>query len=59
MVSSAEGEMIWIERENLINYNLVDDFMKLLSVFDNDNINEMMYERHKVDNNFKWIMKLY
>lgn len=59
VISYDEGEMIWIERENLSNYNLVNDFMDLLSVFDNEYINEMIYERHRVDNDFKWIMKLY
>ena len=59
VISSHEGEMLWIERENLLSYDIVKDFMDLLSVFDNENINEMMYERHKTDNDYDWVMKLY
>ncbi len=59
VISSDEGEMIWIERENLCDFNIVKDFMELLSVFDNENVNEMIYERQKKDNNYEWIMKLY
>ncbi len=59
VISSDEGEMIWIERENLLDYSLVDDFMELLSVFDNENINEIMYERHEANKDFEWIIKLY
>ncbi len=59
LVSSEEGEMFWIEREFLQNYPIVDDFMDLLKVFDNKDINEMMYERHKGGSDWNWIMKLY
>lgn len=48
LVSSDEGEMLWIERESLESYPIVEDFMDLLKVFDDVNINEMMYERPKV-----------
>lgn len=59
LVSSEEGEMLWIERESLQNYPIVEDFMELLKVFDNEDINEMMYERHKSENDWTWVMKLY
>ncbi len=59
VVSSDEGEMLWIEREELLNYPIVDNFMDLLKVFDDEDTNEMMYERHKNDNDWEWIMKLY
>lgn len=59
LVSSEEGEMFWIERESLQSYPIVDDFMDLLKVFDNEGINEIMYERHKDENDWVWIMKLY
>lgn len=59
LVSSQEGEMLWIEREFLQNYPLVEDFMDLLKVFDTEDINEMMYERHKGENDWIWVMKLY
>ncbi len=59
LISSEEGEMLWIERKSLQNYPIVDDFMDLLSVFDEDNINEMMYVRHKNENDWVWVKKLY
>ena len=59
VVSSDEGEMLWIEREKLSEYNIVDDFMDLLRVFDDENINEIMYERHRCNGDWDWIMKLY
>lgn len=59
LVSSEEGEMLWIERESLQSYPIVEDFMELLKVFDNKDINEMMYERHKSENDWTWVMKLY
>lgn len=59
LVSSEEGEMLWIERELLQSYPIVDDFMELLKVFDNEDINEMMYERHRSKNEWNWVMKLY
>lgn len=59
LISSDEGDMQWIEREDLLNYNIVEDFMELLSVFDDESINEMIYERHNSDNAYEWIIKLY
>lgn len=56
---SDEGEMLWIERDKLSEYNIVDDFMDLLDVFDDENLNEMMYERHKNDGEFDWVMRIY
>lgn len=43
LVSSDEGEMIWVKREHLKDLNLVDDFMELLRVFDSDDLNEFIY----------------
>lgn len=59
VVSSEEGEMLWIEREELQKHAIVDDFMELLSVFDEEGINEIMYERHWADHEWAWTMKLY
>lgn len=59
LTSSDEGEMIWVEREKLHEYNTANGFLDMLKVFDNDNINEMMYERHKANGNNEWILKLY
>lgn len=41
--SSDEGEMTWIEIDNLSEVNLVDDFYELLKVFNNPDINEFQY----------------
>ena len=56
LVSSDEGEMIWVDRSSLSNYELVDDFKDLLRVIDSEDINEFMYERSHGDRD--WIMRL-
>lgn len=43
--SSDEGEMVWINRDSLHNYKLVDDFDKLFEVFDSNEYNEFYYDR--------------
>jgi len=43
--SSEEGEMVWVERDALDAYPLVEDFRELLSVFDRDDLTEFQYER--------------
>ncbi len=57
LTSSDEGEMRWIDRESLNDYNLVDDFMELLKVFDSDRYNEFMYERNKCGDD--WLIRLF
>ncbi len=54
-----EGEMIWLERNELNENNVANGFLDTLKAFDDDNITEMMYERHKKDNGFEWILKFY
>lgn len=43
--SSSEGEVMWLKRSELDQYNLVSDFMELLDVFDNDTLSEFMYTK--------------
>ena len=59
LASSDEGEMIWVEREKLIEYNTASGFFDVLKVFDEDNINEMIYERRGTSGNYDWVLKLY
>ncbi|WP_230199747.1 NUDIX hydrolase [Bacillus andreraoultii] len=49
--------MQWIERDELYKYTLVDDFLKLLQVFDSDTLNEFQYERN--NDGKDWIVRLY
>lgn len=58
LISSAEGEMSWIDRNSLNDYALVNDFMELLKVFDSDCYSEFMYERNK-SNDDDWLIRLY
>lgn len=48
LISSQEGEMKWIGRKSLENIELVEDFMELLQVFDQDDLSEFQY---KIENN--------
>ena len=59
LTSSDEGKMIWLERNDLNENNTAKGFLDTLKAFDDDNINEMMYERHKRDDAFEWILKYY
>ena len=43
VVSSEEGEMEWIEREDLAKIPAVDDLPELLKVFDDPNLTEFQY----------------
>lgn len=57
LTSSEEGNMIWVDRDNLLEYKLVNDFEELLKVFDSDSYNEFMYERNKDEEN--WDIHIY
>ena len=52
--SSDEGKVFWIPRKNLEQYTLVDDFMDMVKVFENDDLSEFYY--YKNDGN--WNLKL-
>ncbi len=56
LCSSDEGEMVWVDRDELAGKPLVADFFELLKVFDDVNLNEFMYEK---DDNGNWIVGLY
>ena len=43
VVSSEEGEMEWIELDNLSGINVVEDFHDLMKVFNEPDINEFQY----------------
>ncbi len=43
LISSEEGGMYWIKKEELSNVNLVSDFNTLLQVILDDNLNEFQY----------------
>lgn len=41
--SSQEGNVFWVQRKNLSNYTLADDFENMLKVFELENISELFY----------------
>ena len=43
VVSSEEGQMHWVRKDELSNVNLVEDFDELLRVMLDDNLNEFQY----------------
>ena len=51
VISSEEGAMHWIHKDELNNVNLVNDFHELLQVMLDENLNEFQY----VIENGKWI----
>ena len=54
LTASDEGEVFWIEREELTNRPMVTDFLEMLKVFDSPDLNEFYY--YKEDNG--WGLKL-
>lgn len=43
LVSSEEGEMRWVKKDELSGINTVDDFNELIRVMTDDNLNEFQY----------------
>ena len=43
VISSEEGAMHWVKKEDLSKVNLVNDFMELLEVVLNENLSEFQY----------------
>ena len=43
LTSSEEGKMHWVEKSELSNYKIVDDFYELLDVMLDDELNEFQY----------------
>ena len=41
--SSDEGEVFWVNREDLSKYRLVEDFMDMVRVMESDDLNEFYY----------------
>jgi len=52
--SSDEGEVFWIPREKLADYPIVEDFMDMVKVFENDSLSEFYYYTEDGD----WKLKL-
>ena len=51
--SSEEGEVFWIRRKDLDQYELVDDFMDMVRVFESDTLSEFYYYTENGDWNLK------
>ena len=47
--SSHEGEVFWVPRTDLPKYSLVPDFLDLLRVFEEPELNEFLYRRGSDD----------
>lgn len=43
--SSDEGEVFWIAREELTNYQLAADFEEMLKIFESDQLSEFYYSK--------------
>lgn len=52
--SSDEGEVFWISKKDLTDYPLVEDFMDMVKVMEQDDLNEFYYYK-ECD---KWGLKL-
>jgi 8-oxo-dGTP diphosphatase len=54
LTGSEEGNVLWIQKDQLQHYRLADDFESMVKVFDDDNLNECYY--HSKDGH--WELKL-
>ena len=54
---SEEGEMLWIDRDDLSNAQVADSFFETLKVYDDANVTELFYEHDKSED--KWEAKFY
>lgn len=43
--SSDEGEVFWVAREELTNYQLAADFEEMLKIFESDQLSEFYYSK--------------
>lgn len=55
LISSDEGDMHWIKKEELSSVNLVSDFNELLQVILNESLNEFQYVIE--DNQWRAVLK--
>ncbi|MCT1903647.1 8-oxo-dGTP diphosphatase [Oceanobacillus sojae] len=46
LTSSDEGEVFWIEKDELPDYTLANDFLEMYRVFVDEKISEFYYEQH-------------
>lgn len=57
---TSEGKVYWLSENDLKNKQMAVDFDKLLTVFDKNEINEMVYEDNEnSDENLRWDLNLY
>jgi len=54
LTSSEEGRVFWVTREELQNYTMVEDFLDIVKVFDQQNLSEFYYYTE----NGEWKLKL-
>lgn len=45
LYSSKEGEVKWIKRRELENYQLTSDFKEMIEIFENDELSEFYYTK--------------
>lgn len=58
LTSSREGEVKWVKRKNLKNYDLVKDFYELLNVFEDESLTEFQYVPNETYNDdYEMIIK--
>ncbi len=46
LMSSNEGEVVWVKRSRIASLDTVNDFEELLAVFDEDELNEFFYDQN-------------
>ena len=53
IVSSTEGEISWVSRDDLGGLDVVEDFYETLKVFDDPNLSELDYEDCRVHEGYR------
>lgn len=57
---TSEGKVYWLDEQKLLEMDLADDFDQLLKVFNDEKINELVYEDNEDENeSSRWNLELY
>ena len=57
LVSSIEGNMAWFNRSELNENNTAKGFLDTLEMIDDESLSEMIYNKERVDGEYKWTLE--
>jgi 8-oxo-dGTP diphosphatase len=55
LISSDEGEVFWIQKDKLFDYQLANGFDKMFAVFESESLSEVFYHKE----NSEWCLEIF